>query len=228
MSSREVGISLGFVFRDAWKLLEIGEALLFCDDKHVGVNALDFFQAKLVNGLRIHAGRRLLPYGEPVERFSIGQRPEARLGSAEGRVILGDIVAELDVGGAYFGVDGGDNRVVQALLVGGRNRRRKLRHRHAEGAGFSGRSVDRLDLGDYLVQKELWRHHFVLLALVQDFDDLIEGPRYLVQPGEVVLVLFGGVEGDQLHKLRQLQVCAAELVFGHQVEFQRRDFQVLF
>ena len=199
---------------------QVLEALRVGDLGHLALDALDLGQADLVDLLRGLVGGGHLLDLEAVDRLAIGQVPHAGLAAPVRRVVVGDKLAQLRVGGAHVVVDRGEDGVIQALLVGRRDRFGEMLQRLGEHAVHAGRLLDAGDLLDHFFQQVLRRHHLVGHALARHRSDLVEQRRHRLQARQVVVVLLGAVERDRADEAGQRDVHAAHLVQRHLVELE--------
>src|ERR1700758_429228 len=84
-----------------------------------------------------------------------------------------------------------------------------------ERASLTGGFGDGFTLFDRLLQQIARGHKFVFFTLLENADDLVDKRRHSTQRGQIVLVLFGGVERHKTDKLRDLQMGPEKLIDGH-------------
>ena len=115
-------VQLGVLPNVFVEALEVGEALRLGDGQHLGVEFGHLLQAHLVDLLgRVARWSSADLIAELVARVAVGQRPDAHLGAALGRVVVLHEGREFRVGGVDFRLNGLGDFVAQALS----GRRRK-------------------------------------------------------------------------------------------------------
>ena len=174
---------------------------------------------------RRHRGGGGLLHREGIASFAVGERPQARLGAAFRRVLLGDELRELDVRGRHAVADGGEHRRAEASLVGVGKRRRELLRRLEERALRRLRFRQRPCLLRHLLEEDLRRHQLVGHAVAHQDRDLVERHRQRLEPRDVVFVVLGRLERQHRDQLRRIDVDAAELRDRHLPVLEARPFQ---
>ena len=165
---------LGIILQRSSKSFEIVGSELFCNGKLLAFDACDFFQTKLVNDLRIHAGCGPKFDVVTVEPIAVRKRPDAKVGATLGHVIRSEKVGQLRVRRPDLIVHGCENSIVKALAISLRNAVRKLGDRLAKRTRFSSWRCQVLTLFNGLLQQVARRHQLVFFTLLQDAGDLLE------------------------------------------------------
>src|SRR5579872_6225154 len=98
---------------------------------------MQLFQSNLMDLVRAEIGGSHPSNREPIPRFSVRQRPDARVGSAMWRIVVSHKGREFSIGGNDLIVDCGKYRPTKSLLFGGRDRRRKLFQRFGKRAALA-------------------------------------------------------------------------------------------
>ena len=145
----------------------------------------------------------------------IGQRPDAGLRAAGGHITHLKKARKAQVSRQHLLADGLQHLVLDALLLGGGDGRRKLLQRQSQRRLLGLLPGQLLHLLQRLHQQILRRHAPVLHADGHIGGHLLEGPGNGVQPRDPVVVVLHRGELELGHQLRIRGVDAAHLVHRH-------------
>ena len=204
------------IFQRRAECSQIGETLFFGDDRHLGLNAIDFAQADLVNFVRGHMRGGPAVDVVLVALLAVGQGSNGQRGAALRRVVGAHEIGELAVGRQHVGIDRVGDFLGQTLLIFSGN----------VGGIFLGGQQKRIGVDDALAlhrnffQQEAHRHQLVFHASAQDFGGLIQHARNLVQARDVILVMLHRIERDRERQIGQVGVDAVHLIDRHFEFFQ--------
>ena len=165
---------------------------------------------------------------ELVARVAVRQGPISLFRSALRRIFGGDEFFQLLVGRTNIVIYRRDNTVGKPLFVDARNAVAKVQGGGRERVLFACGIGDFATLQHCLFEQISWRHQLVPHALPHGFGQLVETVGNLVQAGDVVFVVLGGIERGVGGDLRDGDMDAVKLIDGHFVHFEIEGFQLVF
>ena len=165
--------------------------------------------------------RRHVRRGSRVNIVFVALLAIRKRGDGEGRAAPWGILrlnetGEPLVGGEHVGIDGIGDFLRQTLLIFRRDAGRILLCRQQEGIGID----DALALRRNFLRQEAHGHELVHHAGAENFGDLGEDARNLVQARDVVFVTFDGIERHRQWQVGEIGMDAALLVDRHLVFLQ--------
>ena len=197
------------------------------DLEHLRFDLGDLLQADLMDLFRRQVRRRRALDLRRVTRCPVGQRPHSRLRPSLRGVLGADERREPRVGGEDRIADRHQERFpgARAVLLG--EFRGDLGERPRERSVFRLRLRHSFGLNRDFLQEELRRHQPLGHALAHPRHRVVQHLRKLSHPGDIVVVVLDGLEGEERNELRRVQVDSRDLVDGHLPALEPLVLQIL-